>query len=253
MKFKNYEELCSPNLLTEIPVIARIDGRCFHTFCEGLERPFDPNLSELMIQTAAFLVGETNALIAYTQSDEISLLWQHNVFFNGRVLKMASILGALTSSFFNEKKRELLPVKESVLATFDARVFNVPNREEALEYFLWREDDATKNSISMAAQNYFHHKSLMNKKRSELQEMLFQVGVNWNDYPTHFKRGTYIGKIKVEKPFSQEEIEKLPEKHIARSNPNLVVERSIIVRHAIPPLGKHNGIEFLFGESQRNT
>jgi tRNA(His) 5'-end guanylyltransferase len=75
---------------------------------------------------------------------------------------------------------------------FDARVYVVPTLEEAVNSFLWREQDATKNSITMAASAYYSHNELMNKNGSEKQEMLFQKEVNWNDYPTFFIRVSYV-------------------------------------------------------------
>ena len=88
----------------------------------------------------------------------------------------------------------------------------------------------------MAAQAFYSHGQLMNKTSSEKQEMLFQKGVNWNDYPTFFKRGTYVQRKRVLTPFSKEEIEKLPAKHNARKDPNFVVERWVIDRIELPKL-----------------
>jgi tRNA(His) 5'-end guanylyltransferase len=90
----------------------------------------------------------------------------------------------------------------------------------------------------MAAQSVFSHKELMNKNGSDKQEMLFQKGINWNDYPTFFKRGTYIQRKRVLTPFTSEEIEKLPVKHNARKDPNYVIERWIVDRVDLPPLSK---------------
>jgi tRNA(His) 5'-end guanylyltransferase len=124
------------------------------------------------------------------------------------------------------------------LPTFDARVWNVPNVVEGANVFLWREQDATKNSISMAARSYYSHKILMNKNGSEMQEMLFQKGINWNDYPTFFRRGTYIQRRKVERLFTAVELDKLPLKHEARRNPNLSFNRTEIIALELPPLRK---------------
>jgi tRNA(His) 5'-end guanylyltransferase len=121
---------------------------------------------------------------------------------------------------------------------FDCRVYNVPTLDEAVNSFLWREQDATKNSISMAAQSFFSHTQLMNKNGSDKQEMIFQRGINWNDYPSFFKRGTYVQRKRVVNPFTIEEIEKLPAKHNARKDPNFLVERWLVDRVDLPPLSK---------------
>lgn len=231
-------------LMPRIPVIARIDGRAFHTFCKGLQRPYDERLSDLMIRTTEFLVEETEANCGYTQSDEINLVWQtesykSEIFFGGRLLKMASILASIATAYFNRYLDTTIPEKKGTFAYFDARVFSVPLESEAANYFVWRELDATRNSVSMAAQSYFSHNSLHKKNSNEMQEMLFsKEGVNWNNYPTFFKRGTYVQKRRVSSPFTAEEIDKLPEKHEARNNPNLVIERQKVLKLNMPPITK---------------
>ena len=75
-------------------------------------------------------------------------------------------------------------------AMFDARAFNVP-REEVTNFIYWRQLDATRNSIQMVGQANFSHKELQNKSCNMIQDMLFtQRGINWNDLPTHLKRGS---------------------------------------------------------------
>lgn len=243
-RMKHYEALyASSYLLPMIPTIARIDGRSFHTFCKDLSKPYDDGLSNLMIETTKFLVEETGANCGYTQSDEISLTWLSNdykseIFFRGRLLKMVSVLSSLTTAFFIKNLGSYLPSKKDHIPTFDSRVFNVPTTVEASNYFLWRERDATKNSISMAAQCKFSHQELHKKNGSEMQEMLFQKGINWNDYPTFFKRGTYVQRQSKEIPYSCQELEKLPLKHAARQNPNLLVKRWVVGAVDMPPFAK---------------
>jgi tRNA(His) 5'-end guanylyltransferase len=123
-------------------------------YTRGLCRPFDPRITRAMVETTKFLVAETNARIGYTQSDEISLAWLQDrydseVFFGGKVQKLTSVLASLATAKFNhvcledvglaERARQQLPV-------FDCRVFQLPNRTEAANAFLWREKDATKNA-----------------------------------------------------------------------------------------------------------
>lgn len=242
MKF--YEsQTCVERLLPLIPIVARLDGKGFSKFTKGLKRPYDERLSNLMIETTKYLVKETNANCGYTQSDEITLVWysgdlESKVYFDGRVMKMISDLSAMASVFFNSKLSEYLPEKVGKLPRFDCRVFSVPTLDEAVNAFYWREKDATKNSISMAAQSFYSHKELMNKNSGQKQEMLFQKGVNWNEYPSFFKKGTYVQRKRVFSKFSEEELSKLPPKHNARKDPNFVIERWVIDKVELSPLSK---------------
>ncbi len=253
-RMKMYEgQEAARRCLPLLPVCARLDGKAFHTFTRGLRRPYDERMSRLMIDTARFLVDQTNARVGYTQSDEISLLWhahdpRSQIFMDGRIQKMTSILASLATAFFDAHLAAALPEKAGVLALFDCRVWTVPNRVEAANAILWREQDATKNSISMAAQAYFSHDALAGKNGSEMQEMLFSSHrVNWNDFPAFFKRGVYVQRRRMGRPFTATELESLPERHEARRNPDLVVERSEVVEIDMPPLGRvKNRVDVLF-------
>lgn len=242
-RMKMYErQYASQQLLPLIPLCARIDGRAFHTFTSDLKRPYDERLSNLFVETTRFLVAETGARIGYTQSDEISLVWlqedfKSEIFFDGKLLKLTSILASLTTAFFNKKIPEYFPQKADTLAIFDTRIWSVPVPFEAVNYLIWREMDATRNSVSMAAQSMFTHSELHGKSRSEMQEMMFKEhGINWNDYPDFFKRGTYVQKRQFERPYSVDELEALPPKHHARKNPDLRVVRQEVVRIDLPPI-----------------
>lgn len=241
-RMKSYEmEIAGRKLLPLVPAMARIDGRSFSSFTRGMERPYDARFSALMVETTKYLVQETNANMGYTQSDEITLTWlstspASEILFNGRIQKMESVLAGMTTAFFitalsDHRERDKMP-------HFDARVWSVPNKEEGANTFLWREFDATKNSISMAAQAYFSHKELMNKHGGDMQEMLFQKGINWNDYPDFFKRGSYIQRRKTLRKFSTDELDKLPPLHEARNNPELVIERTDYRRIDMPVFSK---------------
>ena len=243
-RMKEYEsQTCSIKLIPRIPVIARLDGKSFSNFTKGLKKPYDKRLTDLMVETTKYLVKETNANIGYQQSDEISLLFyvddiNSSIYFDGKLFKMIGDLAAMASVFFNRKLEEYLPEKKDKMPRFDARVFNVPTLPEAVNCFLWRERDATKNSITLAASEYYSHKQLHKKSGDDKQEMLFKKGVNWNDYPAFFKRGTYVQRKRVITKFSTEELEKLPLKHEARKNPDLEIERWVIDVVDMPPLSK---------------
>jgi tRNA(His) 5'-end guanylyltransferase len=229
-------------LMPLLPVLARVDGRTFHSFTRGMERPFDTSFSGCMLDTTAALVRDTGACMGYTQSDEITLAWhstnpKSQIWFDGRVAKMTSQLGAQATLTFYRLALERMPEYAGRLPTFDARVWTVPNRAEGANVFLWREWDATKNSVSMAAAAYYSHKELMGKNSPQKHDMLRAKGVNWNNYPPLFKRGAYVQRRTVSVPFSAEELDRLPPKHQARTNPALVVERSVCSVLDIPPLG----------------
>jgi len=243
-RMKFYEnQTCGIKMLPRIPVIARLDGKGFSKFTKGLKRPYDERLSRLMIETTKYLVKETNANCGYTQSDEITLMWytdkvDSSIYFDGRLFKMISDLAAMCSVYFNRHLPNYLPEKVDKLPRFDARVFNVPTLDEAVNVFLWREQDATKNSITMAASEYYSHNFLHGKNGSEKQELLFQKGINWNDYPDFFKKGTYIQRKRVMTKFSAEELDKLPAKHNARKDPNVLIERWVVDEIKLPPLSR---------------
>jgi tRNA(His) 5'-end guanylyltransferase len=160
------------------------------------------------------------------------------LFFGGKLLKMTSVVGSLATFQFNKLLPERIPEKVGLMPVFDNRVWEVPVQFEAVNYFIWREQDAVRNSIQGAARAHFSHNECLNKNGSELQEMLFQAGINWNDYPDYFKRGTYVRRKTVERKFTDEELRDLPEKHNARLYPNAVVKRSLVMEESFPPLTK---------------
>lgn len=234
-----------------LPIMVRLDGKSFHTFTGNLKRPYDERLSALMKETTRQLVIFSSAKIGYTQSDEISLvLYSDNmdsqVFFDGSIFKTTSVLASFVSVTFNKLLPQYLPEKVKETPLFDCRAWTVPNKEEAANCLIWRELDATRNSISMAAQSYYSHKQLFGKNSDEQQEMLFSAGVNWNDYPVFFKRGVYFQRRKVIRKFTVTEIEKLPQKHNARSNPDLEIERTDIFELDMQLLKVANKVDVIF-------
>jgi tRNA(His) guanylyltransferase len=211
-------------------IVARVDGRAFHAFTSGLQKPYDENLSNLMIQTAAHLAVEFNAALTYTQSDEISLLWPpreggSEMMFGGKRDKIVSLVAAQATAFFGRGVPEILPAKAGSLATFDCRVHSLPSEPEVTSYFAWRETDSVRNSIQSAAQSVFSHRVLHGKGSAEMIEMLREEGVTWKNYPSFFRRGTYIKRTKRSTVFTPEDVESLPLKHEARTNGFVEVER----------------------------
>lgn len=225
-RMKMYEGIeANRSFMPRLPICVRIDGRAFHTFTRGMKRPYDKDMSDSMVETMRYLVEQSDACIGYTQSDEITLILSDikDPMFNGRISKLTSVLASIATAKFNEEIHKKYPDKP--LAFFDCRCWQVPNRTEAANELLWREFDATKNSISMAARAYYSDKQLMNKNGSEKQDMLMEKGINWNDYPVFFKRGTYAQRKTVERLLTDEEWNKIPEKHRLTLDRNTKVKR----------------------------
>ena len=231
-RMKQYEGIPKISLMRRNPVIIRIDGKNFHSFTRGFERPFDDILIKSMQETAKYLCENIqNVKCSYQQSDEISLLLTdyENIntaaWFGYQVQKMCSIAASMATLAFNSFFRNNALVKVTITdayyknkesysgdwekdrllkepyldactkgAMFDARCFSIP-KEEVCNYFLWRQNDCVRNSIQMVAQANFSHKQLQNKSCDELQEMLWQEkNINWNDFETVKKRGSCCTK-----------------------------------------------------------
>lgn len=215
-RMKGYENISRIYLTRRTPIIIRIDGKAFHTFTRGFVRPFDDVLIKSMQNTAKYLCENImGCKLAYTQSDEISLLLvdyekiETQAWFDNNLQKMVSVAASMATMAFNRFFREEMdkdPTIPSVRynwytaainkgAMFDARAFLLP-KEEVNNYFIFRQQDATRNSIQMVAQSNFSHKELQGKSCNVLQDMLHeQKGINWNDYPTVYKCGSCIIKV----------------------------------------------------------
>lgn len=223
-------------------VMARLDGRAFHTWSKGLKRPYDEGLTRLMIETTLHLVEESGAITGYTQSDEITLLFYTGekpceMFMGARKDKLVSLLASIATAKFNSKVAEYVPAKTGVLAHFDCRVWTVPSAMEAANVFVWRELDAIKNSVSMAAQSVFSHDELNNVGAEDKIRMLReQKGIDYDEYPVSFKRGTYVQRRTVSRPFTANDLKALPAKHRAHFDADLKVVR--LGPHALdmPPI-----------------
>ena len=204
---------------SDLPLMARLDGRAFHTFTKGLARPYDTRLSDLMVDTAKYLVEHTHAKVGYTQSDEISLYWvnkdalaESSYMFDGKYQKLCSVLAGMASAYFTKELTARLPEKAHLLGIFDCRVWNAESMEQVYENFLWRQDDAIKNSISMAAQAHFSSKQLHGVGSEAKKQMLRDLGRPWETEPDFFKWGSWVKRKSFEAALTQEQLEKIPEK-----------------------------------------
>jgi tRNA(His) 5'-end guanylyltransferase len=221
------------------PVMARLDGRSFSSFTRGLKKPYDERLSKLMIDTTKYLVEQSDARCGYTQSDEISLVWlaedwNTDIFFAGKIQKMNSVLASMATAYFNKNLIKVIPERSDAIPLFDCRVFQVPEAFEAVNCFIWREQDAARNSVQMAARANFSHGQCENKKCRELVSMLAEKGIRWEEYPRFFKRGTYVRQRHIEREFTPSELESLPPKHASRKNPDLKVKRKVVMEEDFP-------------------
>ena len=219
-RMKGYEACYEFKVPARTYVIIRLDGKGFSKYTGRFEKPFDDMLSNVMDSATVELCKYMTPKFAYTRSDEISLLFtdieniESELIFDGKVQKLCSISASKITQAFNKKMLQSLTLKmdkdelmgriisgdlPEIDAVFDARVFIIPDFREVSNYFIWRQQDCTRNSVSMAAHALLGHSATMNKSSEEKQEMLFQEkGVNWNDYKPKYKRGSVIKKHSFE-------------------------------------------------------
>ncbi|MBS7122995.1 MAG: tRNA(His) guanylyltransferase Thg1 family protein [Coprobacillus sp.] len=231
-----YEGIPKTRLMRRCPVAIRIDGKAFHIFTRGFNKPFDEVLIEAMQETMRYLCENIQGcVLGYTQSDEITLILvdykklNSSAWFDYEVQKMCSIAASMATMAFNNFFKEGITKENSAFtdewsdngdfnpkykdeelnklwithkrasekgAMFDARCFNIP-KEEVTNLIYWRQLDASRNSIQMVGQANFSHKELQNKSCNQIQDMLMeQKGINWNNLPIYQKRGSCCIKIK---------------------------------------------------------
>lgn len=196
-RIKHYEELTRTNLIPKIPKIIRCDGRSFSKFSKSYKKPYDIMIMNAMISGATAVMKDIGGIarFAYIQSDEVSIVLNDAItdncepWFGNQIQKIVSISASIMSLNFCK----YLNIYN---AHFDSRVFQVPDIMEMTNTLIWRQQDATRNSISQYARSFFSHKELEKKSCKDMQEMMFsQKKFNWNDAPTWTKRGVVIYKI----------------------------------------------------------
>lgn len=194
---RQYEDRTRAMLPRRTYTILRADGKAFHTYTRGCQKPHDQRLTDLMDRAAIELCAEVQgALFAYVQSDEISVLMQDfadiktEAWFDGNLQKIVSVAASIVTQQFNYHAED---VDMRPVALFDCRAFTIPDPVEVENYFIWRQQDAVRNSIQGLAQAHFSHKQLQGLNVNELQEALFrEKGINWNDVMTDQKRGRVV-------------------------------------------------------------
>lgn len=218
-RMKSYEKCYDFRIPNRANLLIRLDGKNFSKYTSNFNKPFDDNLSMCMDTATIKLCQYLNPKFAYTQSDEISLYFNNieniesELIFDGKVQKLCSIAASKLTSAFNITMLRLISTFKylpdellmkittgdlpEIEAVFDARIFVIPDIREVSNYFIWRQQDCTRNSVSMAASANFPSKFLENKSGSQKQDLLMEKGINWNDYKTKYKRGTIIKKMPV--------------------------------------------------------
>ena len=223
-----YENKYRLYLPERIPVIIRLDGKAFHTFCRGLKKPFDDLFISVMQDTMLDLCKNISGCkLGYVQSDEISLLLcqtkeESQPWFDNNIQKIVSVSASMATLYFNKNfEKRVFELMENYAkdksdyteeelkyvdkldskiytAMFDSRVFVLP-KEEVNNYFYWRQLDATRNSILSLAQSLYSDKEMHGIKCDALQDKMFtEKNVNWNNLSTVKKRGTCAIRKEVE-------------------------------------------------------
>lgn len=231
-KHKAFERHFERRLIAGVPVIARLDGRAFHTLTRKAKKPFDNDFIFVMEETAKYLVDEYNALIGYVQSDEITLVWNDLSLFDGRVDKITTTLATTASVVFNQRLSEIEFQHKVAVPTFDCRIWHIPSLDLAAENVMWRELDAYRNSINMAASSLFSHKSLQGVGTKARLQRLVDAGYDWHGLETRYKRGSMFKRAKVMRELTEAELQNIP----VQFRPTGPIERSGIVRLELPIL-----------------
>lgn len=229
-RMKSYEAVNRHFLIPKLHTVLRLDGRAFHTYTKKFKRPFDDVLINAMDETAKYLCSKIQgAKFAYVQSDEITIYLSDDdeletqMWYGGNIEKMVSVSASMATAKFNhimilqqikdsiqyvnkwnnDRDGEIklrmegcieCDVEKMTIAEFDSRVFQLPNVDEVLNCVLWRQQDCTRNSIQSVAHSLYSQKQLDKQNTSQLQELIFQKGINWNDYDPKLKRGRFIDR-----------------------------------------------------------
>lgn len=182
----------------QFPVYARVDGRVFHSFCRGRKKPFDPYITMAMLETTVQLCKQLRPILAYTQSDEISLIWltageDSQMIFDGNWQKLTSVVASLTTAIFST---QLYQNDRNKYPHFDCRVFQLPSKMEAVNALVWRSNDAERNAVQAIAQSLFSHQDLQGKNIQDQLDMIGRSG--YDKVPNNLKYGTIVRPRKKE-------------------------------------------------------
>jgi tRNA(His) guanylyltransferase len=205
-RFKGYENSFKFTLPKRLPMILRIDGKAFHSYTKGCQRPFDEKLLTAMDNVALTLCKEIQgAQIAYVQSDEISI-FIHNykklnsgAWFDAEVQKIVSVAASIAGTTMTMNSFNVFGKYKP--AYFDARVFIVPEAD-VCNAFIWRQKDCIRNSVQMLARTHFSHKECNNKNQPALKDLCQTKGIIWDELPSYQKNGRCA--LKVDGPWQMD-------------------------------------------------
>ena len=203
---RNYETDHDRIIPEDTWIIARLDGRGFTKLTKQkleFERPFDVRFRDVMVETTRHLMDcGFRIVFGYTQSDEISLLFDFNEdAFKRKSRKINSLLAGEASAYFS--------LELEMLAVFDCRICEIPDKNTVVDYFRWRQEDSRRNSLN--AHGYWKLRSqglepnaadqkLMKLSPAAKTSLLKDLGVNFEDLPLWQKNGIGLRWIQVEKP-----------------------------------------------------
>ncbi len=194
-KLRIYETAHDICVLPGIYMVARIDGRSFTRLTKETHKfkaPFDEVFRDYMVETLKHLMScGFNIIYGYTESDEISLLFDLNESaFSRKHRKYTSILAGEASAKFTS----LI----GTVASFDCRLCELPNKQLVVDYFRWRNEDAHRNALNaycywkLREDNYTRGQATKRIEKistADKNELLFQYGINFNEIPNWQKRG----------------------------------------------------------------
>jgi len=199
-RMKQYEQPTQMLLPRRTYTVLRLDGKSFHTFTAGCDKPYDESLADALDNAALALLAEgMGGRLGYGQSDEYSFLLTDfdapntEAWFGGNVQKIVSVAASVFTAEFNWAYGGVTQ------GYFDARVFTLPSREEALNYFIWRQIDCVRNSVSMLASCCISHQELMGKTVEQRKTMLEERGQYWDNWPTPYKHGRVVRRTPTQK------------------------------------------------------
>lgn len=181
-------------------LVIRCDGRSFSNYTSSLTRPFDAQFTADMCAAAAALLADVDgAVLAYTQSDEISVVATRPTersqwWFNGSLTKVVSVAAARVTAEFNQ----LRPGRP---ALFDARAFTCTADELAL-YLRWRQLDASRNAVSMLARQYLGHRATERVPTGERIRMLAEAGIDVDAFDPVHRFGVLRSAQRTSQPHS---------------------------------------------------
>ena len=204
-----YEARARTYLPRRTPVAIRIDGKAFHTFTRGFQKPFDEVLGNSMVRTMEYLCKNIQGCVfGYTQSDEITLVLTDykelntNAYFDYNVQKLTSVCASIATREFiiaianlclDDEEKANKYFNKLVNVAFDCRAFNIPV-SEVCNNLVWRQLDCIRNSKQMVAQANFSQKELQKKSCKKLVEMLKEKGIEWDAFPVDCQRGSSVYK-----------------------------------------------------------